>query len=190
MLLFLACAHSPDVVTPPALDGADVAWFDLRGTDRIDLIESCARSCPRDEAGVPVASLTTWAVDWTWTRQASEPCEVVGATLDVDVDVELPRWDPPAEADPALVAEWDRYMTALRRHEQGHIDLVHAVAGTTSGALAGTPCDTADATGAGVLDALRGAQSAYDVETGNGHRQGADFWKIDGRAQAWDAGVR
>ena len=40
----------------------------------------------------------------------------------------LPRWDPPAGVSPSLVTLWDRYLTALRFHEDGHYSIAIAAA--------------------------------------------------------------
>lgn len=190
MLLFhvlaLVCACVPPVpVAPPApppIEGARVEWFDLLGVDRIDLLESCLRDCPRDEGGTAVASLTTWRVEWSWARDGDEACGVSGATVDASVTVELPRWTAPPEADPALVAEWDAWFFALRRHEQGHVDVVHTFAHDAERVIVDAGCDGADAAGARILDGLRKSQHDYDAQTSNGHSQGASFWAVAGRS--------
>ena len=121
-LLLLGCARSHPVAELPVADvlpGAEVRWFALEGADRIELLESCLKDCPRDEQGVAVASLSTWQVRWSWTRGSGEPCEVASAHVHATVVVDLPRWEPPEGAAPALVAEWDAWHSALRGHEQG-----------------------------------------------------------------------
>lgn len=178
-LLLLGCAHPPppDPPTPPpALEDAEVLWFELEGTDRIDLLESCLERCPRDDAGLPVASLTTWRLHWDWLRAPVEPCAVAGATVDVSVSVELPRWSPPAEADPALVAEWGAWHASLRRHEQGHVDVVHDFAQSAEARLADAGCEGVEEEGARLLAGVRAAQAEYDAVTVHGHTQGASFW--------------
>lgn len=176
MLLLLACVHEPPEANAPEVAGADVLWFDLKGRDRVDLIESCWENCPHDEQDRPVASLTTWAVDWTWVRRPGDPCEVLDPTVVVDVTVTLPRWDPPPDADPALADEWRTYLGALTRHEEGHVDLVHHLADGTASALRAAGCERAHAAGAAMLDHIRTAQRNYDDATGNGRTQGASFW--------------
>jgi predicted secreted Zn-dependent protease len=188
-LLLLGCAHAPEPAPPVALEGATVTWFDLTGSDRIDLIESCAHDCPRDEAGIPVASLTTWKAGWSWTPRATDTCEIMDTTVEVDVSVDLPRWDPPADADPALVDEWRGYLVALSRHERGHIDLVHRMARDAEARIRAAGCDGADDVAAAFLDDVHAAEVAYDVETDNGRRQGADFWKLGGRAEMFADGL-
>jgi predicted secreted Zn-dependent protease len=177
MLAFLfACVHELPAPAAPTIEGADLLWFDLDGRDRIDLIEACWHDCPHDELDRPVASLTTWAVDWTWVRRPGDPCEVLEPTVVVDVTVTMPRWQPPVDADTALVDEWRTYLGALMRHEEGHVELVHRLADTTATTLRDAGCDGARDAGAGLIEDIRVAERAYDEETANGKRQGASFW--------------
>ncbi|MFN7147004.1 MAG: DUF922 domain-containing protein [Myxococcota bacterium] len=180
LFLLLACAHAPPgpAEAPPALERAEVHWFDLEGRDRIELLESCLRDCPRDEQGVAVASLTTWQLRWGWQRAPVEPCAVASTSVDAMVSVALPRWDPPADADPALVVEWEAWHTRLRRHEQGHVDVVHAFAHDAEARIAAAGCAGVDAAGAALMAGLRQAQADYDTATASGHRQGASFWGV------------
>lgn len=179
LLALLACVRPPppDVpVAAPALVDANVHWFDLDGRDRIELLESCLSDCPRDEAGIAVASLTTWQLRWGWQRAPYEPCAVASVSVDALVSVALPRWEPPPDADPALVADWDAWHARLRHHEQGHVDVVHAFAHDAEARLAAAGCDGIDAAAAALTAGLRQAQADYDAATGSGHAQGARFW--------------
>lgn len=182
-LLLLGCARSHPVADLPAVDaltGADVRWFELEGADRIELLESCLKDCPRDAQGVAVASLSTWQVRWSWTRGSSEPCEVTSAYVHATVVVELPRWEPPDGAAPALVAEWDTWHRALRGHEQGHVDVVRGFAASAEARLVDAGCAGIAAAGEDLIGRLRQAQLDYDAATASGHAQGAGFWSPRG----------
>lgn len=182
LLLALACAHAPPAEEPPpAIERAEIHWFDLQGVDRIDLLESCLANCPRDESGTTVASLATWEVRWAYTRPPVEPCAVASASVDAMVSVELPRWEAPPEADPELVAEWEAWHARLRYHEQGHVDVVHAYAQDAEARLVEAGCDGVEAAGAALTEGVRRSQFDYDLATGNGHSQGASFWRTNGR---------
>jgi predicted secreted Zn-dependent protease len=175
IFLLVACADGPP---PGPIVDADVLWFDLEGRDRIDLLQSCTATCPRDDAGIVVSSLTSWAVDWTWKR-SGPPCQVSDAALEVDLTVVLPRWDAPSDADPALVAEWRAYLDALAVHEQGHVDLVRTLAAGTERGITEAGCADAPAVGARVIEQIRFAGAAYDANTQSGRTQGADFWRME-----------
>ncbi|MFZ5481664.1 MAG: DUF922 domain-containing protein [Myxococcota bacterium] len=179
MLILLGCARPPEPnePSPPVLDGAEVRWFELEGVDRIDLLESCLARCPRDEDGVAVASLTTWRLHWDWVRAPTAPCTLAGASVHAVVEVDLPRWVPPPEADPALVAEWDEWHARLRWHEQGHVDVVRGFTDAAEAKLVEAGCEGVEEEGARLVAGLRAAQLDYDRATANGHAQGARFWE-------------
>lgn len=64
-------------------------------------------------------------MQWRWRvdRVGSSYCAIRDVTVLVNAQITLPRWTPPADADPALVAEWKRFMAALEEHEAGHKDI-------------------------------------------------------------------
>jgi predicted secreted Zn-dependent protease len=101
------------------------------------------------------------------------------------VSVALPRWTPPADADPELVAEWAAWHGRLRWHEQGHVDVVHAFATGAEERLRAAGCAGIDAEGAAMMAGVRRAQADYDAATGSGHAQGARFW-TGTDALAWE----
>lgn len=181
MLLLFACVRPPLPAPPVDIAGAEVAWHDIEGVDRIDLIESCARDCPRDEHGRAVASLTTWSLDWTWIRQPAEPCVVADVDVHLDIQVELPRWEADPSADSALTAEWERYLDALRVHEEGHVALIRGLAARLEPAVTAAGCDEARPAGMAILNEIRSANTAYDDITESGRLQGASFWRTEGR---------
>lgn len=50
-------------------------------------------------------------------------CSIKNATVTLTAQILLPRWTPPADAEPGLVAEWERFIGALETHEAGHKDI-------------------------------------------------------------------
>lgn len=100
--------------------------------------------------------------------------------------VHLPQWDGSDEC-------WDRFIDALKTHEQGHVDMCHDYAQTLETALPGlesTVCSEesmekacndamadlgqkADAAEERVHQRHNEAQDAYDAETSHGETQGA-----------------
>lgn len=178
VLLLLACARPAPapVVTPapPPVRDARVQWIDLQGADPIDLLEACLRDCPQEYSGATVPSRTWWSVDWHWNGDDGVPCLVAGVSANVDIVVSLPRWSPPAEADPAVVVAWREFTAALALHEQGHVDMVRAGAAGLTSARRG--CGEMPSYGAAILRSLWLSQVEYDVATDHGRTQGARFW--------------
>ncbi|WP_437554758.1 DUF922 domain-containing protein [Sorangium sp. So ce367] len=90
----------------------------------------------------------------------------------------LPRWRPPPNAAPALVATWEAELRALVAHEEGHRDLAIAAGAAVAVALETTPpaasaeaLDEAMMTRAdAALAAARERERAYDQATAHGAR--------------------
>jgi len=104
--------------------------------------------------------------------------QTVGEVLtDVLVTVEtritMPRWSSYETAPEAEQSEWDRFCSALRAHEQGHIDLVVEHLHDIDERLVGKSASAAQQVWAKALDSLESANSAYDQETDHGRNEGA-----------------
>jgi predicted secreted Zn-dependent protease len=95
----------------------------------------------------------------------------------------MPSWEPPAEADAELVADWGRYVEALRRHERRHEENgVGRAVEIRDTLLALGPRSTcadlevaADAAGEEILEAGRAWDRRYDDDTDHGATEGVVF---------------
>lgn len=64
-----------------------------------------------------------WKLSYRYNwRQVPGRCSVESVATTLTLAMTLPRWTPPAGASGDLVARWERYLDALRRHEEGHLD--------------------------------------------------------------------
>jgi len=97
------------------------------------------------------------------------------AVVTDDIQVILPRWNPPADASPALVARWNEYVHRLAEHEQGHVDFVVASLPRVEAAIRAATCDTAEAAAQAALVPIRQHDVDYDAATQHGATQGARF---------------
>jgi len=91
--------------------------------------------------------------------------------VDVYVEVTMPHWTEYSAATAAEQAEWDRFVEALRAHEQGHIDLVVTYTENADVMLEGLDEHAAAARWQENLYALQQASDQYD--TGNDHGRNA-----------------
>jgi predicted secreted Zn-dependent protease len=113
-------------------------------------------------------------------RHAGEHCDVVGATVQVYVRTVLPTWKRPVGASDALSRQWEVFMQATSRHENGHrniaLNTAAAIARTLEGDR-GLPCEgleaLADASARAQWDLGNQHQLIYDEATENGATQGS-----------------
>lgn len=118
---------------------------------------------------------TGWNVSWSWPGYGRADCDLATTDLDTRIRVRLPRWQPPANADPALVLHWNNYAGNLALHEQGHVQLARQGFAKMQQILQTSTCAEADAKLNLVLGEMRQADLRYDAETRHGTTQGARF---------------
>jgi predicted secreted Zn-dependent protease len=62
---------------------------------------------------------------WSWQTESNgaSSCSIREVSVSVNAQITLPRWTPPADTEPGLVTEWNRFLNALETHEAGHKDI-------------------------------------------------------------------
>lgn len=161
-----------------------IDYRDISGSTRSALIASLDRIAVGEPGEERYYANTHWELRWSF-RIASTggDCHVTSASTDLTVNMRLPRWNPPRNAPRDLIERWNRFSTALRKHEDGHrdiaIDAAHELASRITNTPPASDCEKlklsvsrrADA----VLDEYRGKERRYDDTTGHGRTQGAVF---------------
>ena len=124
---------------------------------------------------------TRWNVRWTF-RWRPEPssgrCRITEVTTRLRTEVQLPELQNAAPAQRAL---FDRYLSALSRHEQGHVQFGRDAARAIDEGIAQLPtapdCATlereANALGHRLLREHAEREKQYDRDTRHGASQGA-----------------
>ncbi|WP_232727889.1 DUF922 domain-containing Zn-dependent protease [Acidovorax sp. 69] len=122
---------------------------------------------------------TRWDVRWTfrWWREASGRCTLTEVTTRLRTEVQLPEL---RSATPAQQAVFDRYLPALSRHEQGHVQFGRDAALAIDQGIAALPvapdCATlereANALGQRQLRDHAEREKQYDRDTRHGASQG------------------
>ena len=97
---------------------------------------------------------------------------ISSAAVTVKTQVTMPSWSGYGMASQAEKDEWDRFCTALRTHEQGHIQLVVDQLSGVDEQLVGKSVDGAAQAWEDALSGLRSASDAYDDTTDHGRNQG------------------
>lgn len=123
---------------------------------------------------------TRWNVRWTfrWSRDASGRCSITEVTTRLRTEVQLPDL---RRATPGQQAAFDRYLPALSRHEDGHVqfgrDAAQAIDQGITQLPAAPDCATlerhANALGHRLLRDHVEREKQYDQNTSHGASQGA-----------------
>ncbi|HYK82213.1 MAG TPA: DUF922 domain-containing protein [Gemmatimonadales bacterium] len=154
-------------------------YYDVTGSSVAELRDAIHRLGPREE-GRSADALTLWDLEWTYgERPSAGGCTLRDVRVRLTVTVTLPRWQPPADGSPGLVAAWHTFLDHIKIHEAGHRAIAEEYARrlvTALNALRAATCDAvwdaAAETASRVNAAGRAANRAYDVETKNGQTQG------------------
>lgn len=127
---------------------------------------------------------TTWTVSWTFSFvPTAAGCRLTEVNASIAGRIDLPRWEHGDNASARLVKEWERYLTGLRVHEDGHY--AHGRAGQDEIQALGQSFQITDSCASmakafndqanAILTKYRAMDAAYDLETDHGRKQGAVF---------------
>lgn len=157
--------------------------YPVRGADEESIGRSIAAHGLTSPSGRTVAARFQWNVesDYTWEpAPEDEGCVMREVRIRVTASLTMPRWERPSSAPPGLAAAWERYMTALHTHEEGHRDHVLGAAREIRRALMRLETENcsfmrgdAQALRGRILERWKRMDLEYEVETENGRTQGA-----------------
>lgn len=162
----------------------DIEYFIVQGSTAPALRAELNARGPVGETRGRSDGYTRWHIDWTYGFDVREgACTATNIVVDLDIHMILPRWYPPAGAREELVGRWNRFLVALRVHEDGHRWVSEAAARDIRRVLLAEPgagdCRTLEnrlnSKGNALLEALRAKQDAYDRDTARGKTQGVRF---------------
>ena len=113
-------------------------------------------------------ALTTTYYWWSWPRYGDGSCDLSAATVTYLIEVIFPRWIPPKDASPDLVADWERFTLAVAEHEKGHVDIVIANIQSIKNAIKGATCETAFSAAKAVVDHIDKLNEDYEITANRG----------------------
>jgi predicted secreted Zn-dependent protease len=162
-----------------------IQYHDIEGDTAAALLAALKRVAYAKPSGDTFAAANTkWRLRWNVSVQPTKNgCALDAATTELDVEMNLPRWTPPAGARPGLVKSWDTFAAAVRKHEDGHreiaIDAVHEVDRRLQGVRSARSCDALRKNLSRVAESVvreyREKDNSYDVTTMHGRTQGVTF---------------
>jgi predicted secreted Zn-dependent protease len=162
-----------------------IQYHDVEGDTAAALLAALKRvSYARPNGDTFAAANTKWRLRWNVGVQPTKNgCVLDTATTELDVEMNLPRWTPPAGARPGLVKSWNRFADAVRKHEDGHRDIaieaVREVDRRLQGARTARSCDALRKNLSRIAESVvreyRAKDDSYDVTTMHGRTQGVAF---------------
>lgn len=183
-LISLATTSADAPGTTRGLPGPKIVerteYYDIGGASIPALWQSMSLKGPRSNEAA-WAGHARWEVRWTFDWRADAGgCRIETVTTDLDVVYTLPRWAGRDRADHDLRERWDRFVLALRVHEEGHGANGRRAAHRIEDALRrlGSRADcpglakAADETARRIIEEEAANDRAYDAATLHGARQG------------------
>ncbi len=166
----------------PCPAGAAAARF---GGDDADVGGTAASVEYYDIASPGVAAAhATWNVSYEYTTRVERgQCRIASVSTTLVGQIRMPRWTATQGSPAALRAKWDRYVSALKVHEDGHIAIGRRFEKAARRAIESLPAMS----GCGqfstlakqrfdeTLERYRAIEKDYDISTGGGRTQGAVF---------------
>ena len=161
-----------------------IETYDVHGSTAAQVRRDLARHGPR-VGGRAYGARTTWELTWTYSLEERDAeCGLASCDVRVDITTTLPRWVPDDPApDDKLVARWERYLSALATHEEGHrrfgLEAASAVERSLTSIVPEPTCADLEAAiaaaAAEVVGQYRERERRYDEETKHGRADGARF---------------
>jgi predicted secreted Zn-dependent protease len=158
-----------------------IAWnyYAVQGKDYASLLRSLAANGPKGFHG-----LAKWNVTYKYTTKAQDAvCRFDTVDVIVRGEVLMPKWVDEAQAPPDLQYRWQNYYSALKRHEEGHVqngtELALLVREKFLG-LGTFACSQAPSIAQKEFDQIysfhKERDKKYDERTEHGATQGAKFF--------------
>lgn len=170
-----AKAAAKDAVAGAAPRGVTLRYYDIEGRDFETLLAAL-------NANGGSHAKAEWKLSYSYTtKRAGRACSANPVATQLELTMTLPRWNPPPGTPPALFARWQRYAGALRKHQEGHLEIGRDFEDSFKRSLAviSERCEKLEARVKGIFDLLleqhRKRDADYDRETAQGRTQGAEF---------------
>lgn len=162
----------------------DYRYYAVGGSTPQALRSQLNQLSPVVEDGQRFDGKTYWYVRWFYNyANKGNRCRITQAKSSVEVVFTLPQWQQPTNAPRSLADKWQRYMSALQLHEDGHKDHGIAAAQEVLAVMKNLPdyssCSeletAANAAGKSVIQRYNQKDIEYDRVTQHGATQGAVF---------------
>lgn len=161
---------------------ADSNSYRVYGNSTSEIWSQINRCSPTRSGGVFAAN-TSYRLDYVYRFMvgADGQCRIASAAVGMHTSQVFPAWSPASGTSSSTVAGWNRFIAALRTHENGHVTIDNSYAQRMYTAIMATQpnasCSALQASVNGTLASLQAqldaANDAYDTATGHGRTQGA-----------------
>jgi len=159
-------------------------YYVVKGATLREVQQSIRQSRPWKDRH-PAEGFTQWQVNWHYAVNGTpDGCRCTSFTTKTTVTITLPRWIPATNPPPEMRAAWERYLTALARHETAHAQFAVTAAAELQqriNALGPDPnCENLkrriNSVGRQVLADQRKLEKEFDQRTSHGTKEGVSLF--------------
>ncbi|MCS6814844.1 MAG: DUF922 domain-containing Zn-dependent protease [Cyanobacteria bacterium] len=98
-------------------------YYVIAGSTANQLRQQLNQRGPEWTPGQRFDATTRWYVRWSYRYAVRDNyCRLTSNQVRADITITMPKWQMPPRVSKDLVRRWQRYVTALQRHEDGHRD--------------------------------------------------------------------
>jgi predicted secreted Zn-dependent protease len=169
----------------PAISNIRYQYYSIRGTTAAELRAQMEQRGPVDRMERRrYDARTDWMLRWSYRYvRTGNQCTLRSITSQVNVTLIYPKWQPQSNVSRSLLTDWNRYITALQVHEEGHKDHGIAAGRDIVKKLSQLPpypsCQelgkAANALAQSISKSYNQRDVDYDSTTRHGYTQGAVF---------------
>jgi predicted secreted Zn-dependent protease len=158
--------------------------YTITGSTASELRQQMNQLGPLWRTGKRFDAITRWHVRWSYRYAIrNNRCQITTNQVQADITITMPQWRSSSQVSGDLVKRWQRYITALQHHENGHRDHGIGAAREVVRALSKFPASptcqqlglAADAAMLRIIDRYSRKDVEYDRLTQHGATQGAKF---------------
>lgn len=184
VLLLLVIAVSASAATAEPIVTEETQYYDIEGSSTSDLRNQMNSLGIKEKDGKTYDGYTNWHISWKYRyMNINFRCMIKSVATTVKITYLYPRWTGRSFAPRELTEKWDRFMSALIQHEQGHrniaVEAASRIEEVISRMTPRTDCreldSEANAQGYHMLEECKKSQANYDAVTSHGRLQGVRF---------------
>ena len=159
-------------------------YYSVYGIIREEINESLQENGPIGESGEIVTALTKSDLQWHINFLMDEYfCHIASVKASAKITYVLPKLEDLEYLEPELALGWNRFMSAVERHENSHRKISEASAAKMEMSLSNMrpeeSCDKLKARANAIGDRIHGESielnRKYDLDTAHGKNQGVVF---------------
>ena len=179
-LLFITVFLVPFTATADVEEVVSIRHYTALSTSTATLLETLNAASPVRQNGRTFHGYTSWDIRWTfrWQVGGDGRCAITAVSTKLKAEILIPKLQG---ADAGGEAAFNRYLTNLRAHEDGHVQIARSAARKVDQTIRSLPaassCQALEAQanrdGMAIVEAAKKEELAYDVSTAHGCQQGA-----------------